>query len=338
MGKQKKNEYLDEMLWKPISNSKDSMGGLPYYWQNADRNRRGVIVYRNWILSIMMQRYTWENLPDTCDERYLEWILCTQGVATICNVDPLGWISTQAAVTGTPNIYDNPVKWTSIGNNGHHAPCDASNGVLVWSNYLRFPEWNFIDLWSRRLAQLDSALEANIVQQKVPWFITGPYERQQDMIQMVKQAAGGEPAVIGLKGIENVDIDLMMTPVEFKGEKLQNAKQRIWNEIYTFLGISNLERKGERMIEEEVLATNEPVLRRDLDGLSTRRFAADTLNERFGLDIHVYKKNDYESQNYNVMHSLKDFYEMMDVSTSISIGDEEEVIKEEPSEGDTNAD
>lgn len=333
MSKEKKNQYLEDMLYKPIATGKDGVG-LPYYWQNADRNRREVIVYRNWILAIMMQRYEWVNLPDTCDERYLEWILCTQGVATICNVEPLGWISTQAAVTGTPNIYDNPVKWTSIGNNGHHAPCDASNGVLVWSNYLRFPEWNFIDLWSRRLAQIDSAMEANIVQQKVPWLITGPYERQQDMIQLVKQAAGGEPAVLGLKGIENVDINLLMTPVEFKGEALQNAKQRIWNEIYTFLGISNLERKGERMIEEEVLATNEPVLRRDLDGLSTRRHAAETLNKRFGLNIEVYKKQDNESKNYNITHNLEDLSNMLDLSTSLSMGEETET---ENNEGeDTN--
>ena len=334
MGKEKKNEYLRDMLYKPIG-GKDDAVGLPYYWQNADRNRREVIVYRNWILSIMMQRYKWEGLPDTCDERYLEWILCTQGVATICNVDPLGWISTQAATTGTPNIYDNPIHWESIGNNGHNAPVDPTNGVLVWSNYRRLPEWNFIDLWSRRLAQCDSALEANLVQQKVPWIITGPYEKQQDMIQLVKQAAGGEPAVLGLKGIENVDIELLMTPVEFKGEALQNAKQRIWNDIYTFCGISNLERKGERMIEEEVLATNEPVMRSLLDGLSTRRDAANLLNERFGLDIHVYSKFDNESKNYNIEHNLEDISNILDLSTTLSLGDEE---PEEENDGPYNGD
>jgi hypothetical protein len=172
-------------------------------------------------------------------------------------------------------------------------------------------------------------MEANIVQQKVPWLITGPYERQQDMIQLVKQAAGGEPAVLGLKGIENVDVNLLMTPVEFKGEALQNAKQRVWNEIYTFLGISNLERKGERMIEEEVLATNEPVLRRDLDGLSTRRHAADILNKRFGLDIKVYKKQDNDSKNYNITHNLEDFSNMLDLSTTLSMGEETETENDE---------
>lgn len=309
MSKQKKNEYLKDMLYAPLARGPLDTG-TPYYWQTADKNRREVQLYRDWILNLAMQRYKWLNLPETCDERYLEWILCTQGVATICYVDPLGWISTQATTSGTPNIYDNPTKWESIGNNGHHVNVNPSNGVLVWANSLRFPEWNFIDIYARRLARYDMALEANLVQQNVPWIITGPYEKQQDMIQMIKQAAGGEPAVLGLKGIENVDVNLMATPVDFKGEEIQNAKARTWGEVYTFLGIDNLDRKAERMIEDEVNANNDPVNKRFLDGLSARRQAAETLNNRFGLDIHVVEKEDNASVNFNVMHNIKDYAEI----------------------------
>lgn len=309
MGKQKKNEYLKQMLYEPIARGPMDTGA-PVYWQSADKNRREVQLYRDWILNLAMQRYRWLNLPDTCDERYLEWILCTQGVATICYVDPLGWISTQATTSGTPNIYDNPTRWESIGNNGHHANVNPSNGVLVWSNTLRFPEWNFIDIYAKRLAHYDIALEANLVQQNVPWIITGPYERTQDMIQMIKQAAGGEPAVLGLKGIENIDVNLLTTPVDFKGEEIQNAKLRTWGEVYTFLGIDNLDRKGERMIEDEVNANNDPVNKRFLDGLTARRNAADLLNKRFGLDIQVVEKEDNQSTNYNVTHNLKDLAEI----------------------------
>lgn len=306
MGKEKKDTYLKDMYNKPLA-----QGTLPpagaYYWQSALKNRREVQLYRDWIINLAMQRYKWVGLPATCDERYLEFILVTQGVATIANVDPLGWISTQAALSGYPNIYDNPTNWESIGNNGHHANVTPANGVLVWSNYLRFPEYNFIDIYANRLARYDIAMEANLVQQSIPWIIKGPYEREQDMIQMVKQAAGGEPAVIGLKGISDIDIELMATNVECKAEQLQNAKARTWSEVYTFLGIDNLDRKGERMIEDEVNANNDPVDKRFLDGLSARRQAAEILNERFGLDIEVVKKSDNASVNYNVLHNMENF-------------------------------
>ena len=311
MGKNKKNEYLEEMLYKPIVSNPKDMSGF-YYWESADKNRREVQLYRDWILNLAMQRYEWIGLPETCDARFLEWILCTQGVATIAYLEPLGWVSTQATTSGTPNIYDNPTKWESIGNNGHHAAVSPANGVLVWSNTLRFPEWNFIDIYAKRLAHYDMAIEANLVQQNIPWIIKGLYERQNDMVQMIKQAAGGEPAVIGLKGISEIDVDLMSTPVEFKGNDILNAKEKTWSEVYTFLGIDNLTRKNERMIEDEVNANNDPVNKRLLDGLSARRQAAETLNKRFGLEILVVEKEDNLSDNWNIMHNIEDAAEVLD--------------------------
>ncbi len=309
MGKQKKDQYLKDMLSKPLAPV--GFGSRPNYWETADHNSKEVQLYRDWILALAMQRYEWEGLPATCDSRYIEWVLTTQGVATIAFVDPLGWVSTQAALSGAPNIYDNPTSWESIGNNGHHAHVTPNNGVLIWSNYMRFPEWNFIDIYARRLAQYDITLEANLVQQKIPWILKGPYERQNDMVQMIKQAAGGEPAVIGMKSINEIEVDLMATPVEFKGEELQNAKARTWSEVYTFLGIDNLDRKGERMIEDEVNANNDPVENRLLDGLSTRRQAAEILNERFGLEVQVIKKKDNESDNFNIIHNIADAAEVL---------------------------
>ena len=53
------------------------------YWQTADRNERLYQYYINLIMQMAMSRFRWLNLPPTCDERYLEWILCLEGVATI---------------------------------------------------------------------------------------------------------------------------------------------------------------------------------------------------------------------------------------------------------------
>ena len=53
------------------------------YWQSAGYNSELFIIYRQQIMKLAMNRYKWINLPITCNERYLEYTLLTQGIATI---------------------------------------------------------------------------------------------------------------------------------------------------------------------------------------------------------------------------------------------------------------
>lgn len=279
------------------------------FWQSAQMNEAYYIMYRSWILELAMSRFKWVNLPETCDARYLEMILCTQGCATIAKAPDLDiWVSTQTA-NGAPNLYDDPIAWTSIGNNGWNFKCTPANGVVIYDNTLRFPIWNNIEIWSRRLADFDRTIDVNLAHQKVPWVFGVPQEKVLDLTNIIKQAAGGEPAILGYKGIENIKAELLATPVDFKGEELQTAKSQLWNEIYTYLGIENLDKKSERMIESEVTSNNEPTDIRALAYLNERRRACDYLNKTFGLDIHVYWNQDNASTNYNILHNLEEYSE-----------------------------
>lgn len=277
-----------------------------YYWQSSLMNSVTYQMYRNWILSLASNRFRWVGLPETCDERYLETTLALEGVATIAQ--PAGsidaWVSTRAT-SGRLNIYDNPTHWQSVGNNGWNFEVTPANGVLVWDNRLRYPYWDFVHTYALRLAEYDRVLDLNLQQQKVPWLVTGPQEKRLDMVNMLKQALGGEPAVVGVKGIETIDWSVLPLEVDFKGEDIQQAKARTWNEVYTFLGIPNVDSKQERMIEAEVKNSDDPTDLRALDGLSARREAADYLNKTFGLDISVYWNRDIESQNFNYMANLE---------------------------------
>lgn len=292
------------------------------YWQTYQKNQDYYRMYRDWILSLAMNRYRWVNLPSTCDARYLEYILCMQGVATIAKAPDLNvWVSTMAT-NGKQNIYDDPINWRSVGNNGWNFLCDSTNGVLIWDNVMRYPILKNIDIWARKLANYDSTIDANLEQQKVPYVFTAPQEKVNDLTQIIKQAYGGEPAILGYKGIETIKADILVTPVEFKGEQLQAAKERVFNEIYTFLGINNVDRKSERMIEAEVMNNNDPTDVRALDGLQCRRRAADYLNQVFGLNIKVYWNEDNESDNYNTMHNIQKYGDFLD-KAGTPVGDDE---------------
>lgn len=271
------------------------------YWQSADWNQRSFISYRQWILSLAINRYKWLNLPLTCDERYLEFTLLRNGVASIAYPEkmPGVFFSTMTNLDGRWNIYDTPCHWQSIGNNGWNFNASPKTGVLVYENRLRMPNWQMIEYFARRLAALDRVEDINMQQQRTPYLITAPREQVNDAKQMYKQIAGGEPAILGKSNLSAINIEAISTGVPYLGKELSDKKLALWDEIYNFLGISHVGQKSERLTSEEVSASNEPSNLMALDGLTSRREAANVLNERFGLDVHVVWRKDNESDIYN---------------------------------------
>lgn len=257
------------------------------FWQSAWMNDQAFLTYRQWILILATSRFRWIGLPDTCDPRFLEQTLALQGVATI-STPPGGsiWTSTQAILNGQPNIYQTPRSWRSFGVDGFGYEVTPRNGVLIFNSQMRgaFPT-GIVDMYARRLADYDRAADINVQQQKRPWLLTAPYEKVNDLVQVYKQASGGEPAILGLKGLASeIDVQSFGMQVPLIVNELDDGKRRIWNDIYTFLGIDNLTLKAERMIQDEVAAENVPTSLMALDGLNARRDACDFLNSRFGFD------------------------------------------------------
>ena len=275
--------------------------GNPVKWQSAQLNRAFYGTYMQKLESMAINRYKWLGLPATCSERYLELQLLVNGVASIAQPpkQPGMWYSNQAAQAGPLNVYDDPTAWVALGNNGWRFPANWSSGVLVYDNRLRRPLFPSLDAYARLLCQYDVALLGNLNAQKTSWLLKGDQTQVNTMNQVLKQVMGGEPAIVATSGIEAIDISAISLQVPFIGEALNAAKAQTWTDALAVLGIDSLPRKSERMIEDEVLANNEPTSLVALDGLNCRREAARKLNERFGLDIRVVWAYDNQTDAYN---------------------------------------
>lgn len=286
--------------------------GNDMYWQTSDYNTRLFMMFRAEILGMALSRFKWLNLPKTCDTRYLEMTLILQGQASIAFPKKQRGVfySTQCAQIGRPNVYDNPVAWRAIGNNGFNFNADWTNGVIVWDNRVRYPLLEKVNVWARELVDIVRTKQLNRQHQKIPFVFKVPQEMQDQTANLYKQVAGGEPAIIGTDGLNSLQPEVWMTGVEYIGEELTAEEQNIWNEIYLALGISNQTYKQERMIEDEVKSQREPSELVRLDSLNCRREAAKKLNDRFGeyLDepIQVIWDYDNASDNYEYLHNLKD--------------------------------
>ena len=281
------------------------------YWQSPSYTNRVYTMYRDQILSLALTRFEWHGLPDTCNSRYLEWTLLTQGQATISfpKSQPGIFYSTQVAWQSPPNLYDNPSSWESIGNNGWSFSAGPSQGVVVWDNLLRFPILDAIDLQARELTDLTRTEQINRLHQKTPYLLTGPQDKKLDMTNLWKQIAGGEPAVIGTDGLSQIEVKAISTQVPFIASEIDAAIQNTWTRTYQLLGIDAMPFKQERQIEDEVISQQAPSSMQALGFLAARREACDALNRKFEKyleePITVTMRTDYESDNFEMAHDLK---------------------------------
>lgn len=305
--------------------------GRAMWWESPSYNQRLVMYYRNIIMQLAMSRFKWINLPNTCDARFLEWTLLNEGVATIAFPPSMKgtFFSTRVQFKTELDVYDNPFQWDSIGNNGWRFHCSLFNGALIHDNSTRFPLIEGINLYARELAQIRMTKNVNRFHQKMPVVFVAPESRKMDVINMIKQVAGGEPAVMAYPEFErDVNSFALQTGVPYLAEAIAQDEMNVWNRVYMMLGIDNSTLKMERQTQDEIQAHKNPAELIRLASLNERRNAADHLNRFFPeylLDgeIQVEWNRDLESNNWNFRHDMVHQAELIpELATATDDGDE----------------
>lgn len=305
--------------------------GRAMWWESPTYNSRLVMYYRNIIMQLAMNRFKWINLPSTCDARFLEWTLLNEGYATIAFPPKMvgTFFSTRVQFQSENDVYDNPFQWDSIGNNGWRFHCSMFNGVLIHDNSTRFPLMEGINLYARELAQIRITKNVNRFHQKMPVVWLVPEERKLDAINMVKQVAGGEPAVLAYPEFaRDVSTMALQTGVPYLGEEMAQDEMNVWNRVYMMLGIDNSTLKMERQTQDEIQAHKNPAEIIRLASLNERRTAVEHLNRFFPEylldgDIQVEWNRDLESNNWNFRHDMVHQAELLpDLATANEDGGE----------------
>ena len=286
----------------------DPTHGLPVFWEASVLDRDASMIYEDQLMAIARSRFEWHGLPATCDARYLEWCLLTEGCATLA-VSNGSLYSLMAVQQGAPNMYDNPRAWIARGQTGEYQfPCDWRNGVFVWDNDLRVSTLYKLRYFARRLALCDRTVDVNMQQQHHPLILTVPQELQSDAESIYRQYANGEPAILGtnvLKEIVN-NITCIKTDASFIAEGVQTVQRNIWAQGFQLLGFDQLLEKTERRVDDEILAETGPSEAMRLNSLSARRRACEKLSRIWGSPVTVDWARDWRSGNYAWAHDLKE--------------------------------
>ena len=264
------------------------------------------------LLALAINRFRWVNLPDTCDARFLEKTLHRNGVATLSykRDEPTRVFTTLTAVpNGTFNMYGLPTQWRAVGYEGlTDYECDYENAELCFYSYSRISPWNALEIYARKMTHYERTEDVNLSQQMTPFIGIAPQEKRLELVNLLKQFEGGEPAILGDESIGRMvdSVKVLDLGVELITEELARCNQNVLNQALLYLGIPHLAfEKGERMIEDEARANTAPTNIMLLDCLQARREFCDKVNRKFDLDVQVYFNEDVESYNYNYTHNIE---------------------------------
>lgn len=265
------------------------------FCESAYMNNRTYLQYYNRLTELAISMFEWQNLPETVDQRFLEMCLFCDGMCVFFQDEVLGYLSLQCMIGGKLNVYRIPMERRAYATNGYQRELDGTNSVIIFNNYLHTNSMLDVEMFSKRLYNLDRAIDVNANAQKTPVLIQCDESQRLTMKNLYKQYEGNEPFIFGSKGLDANGLKVLQTGAPYVADKLYELKTQIWNEALTYLGISNINVvKKERMITDEVTRNQGGTVASRYSRLESRRQACKQINEMFGLDIWVNYREDFQ--------------------------------------------
>lgn len=302
-----------------MSRKSDAVADLySQFRANPSRDRKALManMYVRILTELSANRFKWQGLPDTIDERFLELQLFRRGLCFFyydreyerflaMAATPAGRLnmynnSTQYKVTSpifSKTLYATPYAERSpagdvIRDERGVAVMHVPDGVPIWSNYLRVPDWDIVEIYASKMAETDRTIEINKLAMRHPHLIACEEEQRQSMANFFRQVQEGQPVIWGTELMGDViGSKVQVFDLGLHESMLINLsimKSREWNECMTYLGINNSNQdKKERLVSDEVSANNSQVMSSRVVALNSRQQAARRINDLFGLDISV---------------------------------------------------
>lgn len=277
------------------------MGKKKYkeFYQSGYMNNRSYMQHYNHLTELSLSMFDWQNLPETIDARFLELCLYSDGMCVFFEDEVLGYLAIQCMIGGHLNVYRIPNERRAYAPNGYNKQLDASNSVIIFNNFLHTNSMLDVEIFAKRLYNLDRAIEVNANAQKTPILIMCEDTQRLTLENLYMQYEGNTPVIYGNKNLNPENFKVLQTGAPYVADKLYELKTQIWNEALTYLGISNINVvKKERMITDEVTRNQGGTVASRYSRLESRRQACKQINQMFGLNIWVDYREDFQDVEY----------------------------------------
>lgn len=263
--------------------------------ESARDNNISYLYYYQRLKELSISMFEWKNLPESIDPRFLELTLFEDGQAVFFYDDVLGYLCLQCVINGKLNVYRIPINRRAFAVNGYQKNLTDKDSVIIYNNMIRTNCMMEVQMFARRLWDLDRSIEVNARAQKTPVLVTAPEQQRLSLLNAYKEMDGNSPVIFGDSGLNKDGITVLQTGAPFVADKLYTLKTQIWNEALTYLGISNMNvQKKERLVTDEVVRNMGGTIASRYSRLEARLQACEMINSLFGLDIDVQYREDHD--------------------------------------------
>lgn len=297
-------------------------GNLPLDLSGMSRKKLAKFENSVEFLNTFQQLYTaamnvfkWDGLPETCDERMIERALLLSGRVMFVEMEG-SILSLAGGGSSELTIYGYPVRGWGWGFNGFSKEfklyVEGANissdviktasgikgkgyeAVLGYDNSNCYPFINYIYQASRRMTEIMREMDVVCKNLKQPTIITCDESMLNTVREVMNQNDSNVSAIIstGRLPIESFKVwDTKANPDSLPALRAQY--EWIHNQIKLMLGLTANEQvdKRERLLVDEVNATNDTKYDNVEKRLVYRQRCADMVNEAFGTSISVSLRN-----------------------------------------------
>lgn len=251
------------------------------FWESAFLNNRTYQYYYNRLFNLYVSTFEWDNLEPSVNERFLEMCLFSGGKSVVFKDEVLGLLALRSADAGPLNIYNIPTIRNAYASNGYNKTVNEGDSVLIYDNYAHLSPMPDIEMFSKRLYDLDRTIDVNAKAQKTPVIISCDEEERLTLENLMKQYEGNIPFIFGSSSLRTSGIKVLNTEAPFLCDRLYTLKTQIWNEALTYIGIPSVSEKRERRITSEVDNDMGGVFASRYTRLEARREGCEKVNAMF---------------------------------------------------------
>ena len=245
--------------------------------------------YLDLFTEIAISSFAWKGLPSTVDARFIEVGLYENKAMLFFNDDVLGNLCLRATLGGELDVYNIPLDRRAYASNGYQRVCTRDDSVIIWDNMSHWCCKNKMEIYAKRLADLDATIDINCKAQRTPILIKGSERQQLALRNAYMEYDGNQPVIFASNDFMDGDgssFGVFTTGAPYVADKLYELKVNLWNEALTYLGVTNISiLKKERMIKDEVQRLQGGVMANRYSREFARQQACEQINKMFGINI-----------------------------------------------------
>lgn len=252
-------------------------------------NMKTYLMYREEMLTLAENVFEFKNLPEFIDVSYLNKTLLRNGSIAFFKDEVLGLIALPYDVIGNFDIYGRPLQIMARASNGtYYKKLKRDEFVIMYDNNGRYPIFLDICQMAERVALSKRTIDVNIVQQRTPRIWKTSQDKKRTLQDMLSNIDGMEENIATYESIDIDDMNVVLAPAPFVADKIDLHLDKEWAEFYRLIGVANLvEQKKERMIKDEMSASQGGTIASRFSRFEPRKRAIDEINKKFGTNIEV---------------------------------------------------